>query len=705
MSSPDPLIGRKLGDYTIQDLLGRGGMARVYKGYDENLDRYAAVKVITSDFVATADEAEYKQRFQREARAIARLRHSNIVGVYQFGDLEGLYYMAMVFLDGDDLRMRLKDLGEKQERMPYLDILKMARDIASALDYAHEQGVIHRDIKPSNVMMTSTGAVLTDFGLALSTQEGTMGDTFGSAHYIAPEQAISSARAVPQSDLYSLGVVLYEAFAGQVPFDDPSVMSVALKHLNEAPPAPTLYNPELPAGVEKVLLRVLSKEPKNRYQTGEEMVNALERALGTKDEDTVELRAAALPPKPQPQPMQSASLEQYLRSLQDESKPSTPAKTEPVVTPAAPSPAVAVTAVEETAQQQTNIEAMPAAKVGDEKKRSIPWALIAVISLLAVLGIGAVLMSGGGDDDSGGDGAAAQTELTETEDAARATSTADAILAVEPSATATVEATATDTEEPTDEPTEAVTAEATVEVGTEVITEVATEEPTDELTESVALATEEPSETPTPEPTNTPEPSTTSTPEPTDTDTPEPSDTPTPEPSDTPTSEPSETPTPEPTNTLEPSTTSTPEPTDTDTPEPSDTPIPDEPPDIQLRYTNERFLLENVSNEQQNIRPLVFVSNQQRRFAAISWESVLSETILEHFFPEGCVQLLILEGTELAEPCRRYNTYIWRTATRSHFWVATAENTSFAVMIDDDVLVECPTTDEETEVTCEFALP
>src|SRR5690606_26556901 len=131
----------------------------------------------------------------------------------------------------------------------------MAGEIANALDYAHQQGVIHRDIKPSNIMMTTTGAVLTDFGLALTTTEGTKGDTFGSAHYIAPEQAISSARAVPQSDLYSLGVVLYEAFTGQVPFDDPSVMSVALKHLNEPPPSPSLYNPELPKSIERVLLK------------------------------------------------------------------------------------------------------------------------------------------------------------------------------------------------------------------------------------------------------------------------------------------------------------------------------------------------------------------------------------------------------------------------------------------------------------------
>ncbi len=278
--SEDSLVGKKLGDYTILNLLGRGGMSRVYQGYDENLDRYAAVKVISSDFATTTEE-EYTRRFQIEARAIARLRHPNIVGVYQFGRSEGIYYMAMVFLEGQDLRTHLNGYVERRTFIPVAEILHIARDVASALDYAHEQGVIHRDIKPSNIMLEKhTGrAILMDFGLALSVHEGTTGDTFGSAHYIAPEQAVSSAQAVSQSDLYSLGVVLYEMLAGKVPFDDPSAMSVALKHLNEAPPPMTLYNPQLPPEVETVIMRALDKKPEHRYPTGHELIDALERAL------------------------------------------------------------------------------------------------------------------------------------------------------------------------------------------------------------------------------------------------------------------------------------------------------------------------------------------------------------------------------------------------------------------------------------------
>ncbi|WP_119069398.1 protein kinase domain-containing protein [Aggregatilinea lenta] len=278
--SADPLVGKKLGDYTILNLLGRGGMSRVYRGYDENLDRYAAVKVISSDFATTTEE-EYTRRFQIEARAIARLRYPNIVGVYQFGRSEGIYYMAMVFLEGEDLRSHLNGYIERRTFIPVPEILRIVRDLAGALDYAHEQGVIHRDIKPSNIMLEQhTGrAILMDFGLALSVHEGTTGDTFGSAHYIAPEQAVSSAQAVPQSDLYSLGVVLYEMLAGKVPFDDPSAMSVALKHLNEAPPPMTLYNPQLPPEIESVIMRALDKKPEHRYPTGSDLVDALERAL------------------------------------------------------------------------------------------------------------------------------------------------------------------------------------------------------------------------------------------------------------------------------------------------------------------------------------------------------------------------------------------------------------------------------------------
>lgn len=282
----DPLIGTKLGDYEIRRLLGQGGMARVYLGHDSVLQRDAAVKIADPHFVRDEEREEYRERFLREARAIARLHHPNIVGVYQFGQSNGLYYMAMVFVEGRDLRHILKDHADAGTRMAAADILRIITDVADALDYAHQAGVIHRDVKPSNIMIKADGhAVLTDFGLVLNVPEGTIGTTFGSVHYIAPEQIESSRLAVPQSDLYSLGVVLYEMLTGAVPFNDTSVLSVALKQLNEAPPPPSALNPNISPALEAVVLKALAKNPEDRYQTGAALVMALERALGIVDDD------------------------------------------------------------------------------------------------------------------------------------------------------------------------------------------------------------------------------------------------------------------------------------------------------------------------------------------------------------------------------------------------------------------------------------
>jgi serine/threonine protein kinase len=289
--SGDMLIGRQLGDYTIQTLLGQGGMARVYKGYDASLQRYAAVKVVEPNLLASQDEGEYRERFLREARAIARINHPCVVSVFQFGELDNLYYMAMGFVEGDDLREIIKEYNRQKKTMSDKQIMRIIRDIAEALDYSHKNGVIHRDVKPSNIMVTGDGhAVLTDFGLALSAQEGTLGNTFGSVHYIAPEQAISSAQAVPQSDLYSLGVVLYEMLTGRVPFEDASAMSVALKHISDPPPLPSTINPRITPSVESVLLKALDKDPRKRHITGNAFATALEAAfMGDIPEDTDDL--------------------------------------------------------------------------------------------------------------------------------------------------------------------------------------------------------------------------------------------------------------------------------------------------------------------------------------------------------------------------------------------------------------------------------
>src|SRR5260221_1719955 len=399
----DPLIGKQLGDYIIQELLGRGGMARVYKGYDDRLQRYAAVKVINTDF-PTADQAEYAERFRREARSIARLHHPNIVGVYQFGEYEGNYYMAMVFIEGEDLRQILKRNAENSLMMDFAGVLNIVRGIGTALDYAHSRGVIHRDIKPSNIMLdTENLAILTDFGLALNMTEGTLGDTFGSAHYIAPEQAVSSPKADPQSDLYSLRVCLYEMLAGKVPFADPSAMSVALKHLNEAPPPPRQINPALTPAVERVMLKILDKDPNQRYATGALLADALEAAMQGKMEEQAPESVGkvagsyALPGQPDARKLAAAAHETRLQELRSIEKSTPPSAGPKPTSPVPPVPAKSVqdsspTPPMDLAGVRQAIAAASATGSSAPKNR-LPVALIAIVIL--VLGVGALLVATG----------------------------------------------------------------------------------------------------------------------------------------------------------------------------------------------------------------------------------------------------------------------------------------------------------------------
>jgi serine/threonine protein kinase len=273
----DPLIGRTLGNYRLDRLLGRGGMARVYFGWDIRLHRPVAIKVMDERY---RDNPAYTARFVREARAVAAWNHPNISKVYFAGEEEGWPFFVMEYIRGLDLQQLLRQYTAAGELMPHTDVLRIGRAMAKALDYAHQKGVIHRDVKPSNLIVSDDGrVVLTDFGLAMNVTQGTLGEVFGSPHYIAPEQARNSSEAVPQSDLYSLGVMLFEMLTGVVPFDDPSPTALALKHLTQDPPPPRQLNPALNPQVETVLLKALAKQPGQRYQTGEALVDALQSAL------------------------------------------------------------------------------------------------------------------------------------------------------------------------------------------------------------------------------------------------------------------------------------------------------------------------------------------------------------------------------------------------------------------------------------------
>jgi tRNA A-37 threonylcarbamoyl transferase component Bud32 len=276
----DNFIGKQLGDYRLKHLIAAGGMARIYQGVDVRLGRAAAIKVLTQDKLE-ADQS-LSERFQREAQAVAVLDHENIIPIYQYGEQDGLYFLAMKLIHGGDLADEMGQLQRQKKLMDPRKLLDIMTQVAAALDHAHEAGIVHRDVKPSNILIDRTGrAVLTDFGLVLRPQiDKTMGTAFGTPRYISPEQALASERAVPQSDLYSLAVIIYEAVTGSMVFKADTAMQVALSHISEPPPPPSSINPNTPRAVERELLKALSKDPEERHQTVGEFIAALKDAYG-----------------------------------------------------------------------------------------------------------------------------------------------------------------------------------------------------------------------------------------------------------------------------------------------------------------------------------------------------------------------------------------------------------------------------------------
>lgn len=267
--------GRKLGRYVLSRKLGAGGMAEVWEAFDEGLHRSVAVKVVRDEI---AGEAEFRERFIREARLAAGLEHPRILPIYDFGTEAGVTYLVMPLLPGGSLRERIAGPMHPEEAIDCL------ASIAAALDHAHARGVLHRDVKPSNVLVDASGSLLlADFGLAKSTAVSSeltaAGMVVGTPAYMAPEQAIG--RPVDaRADQYALGVLAFELLTGRTPFRSESPFAVLDKHLREAPPPPSTFVPSLPASVDAVLARALAKQPQDRFATCREMVEALAGALG-----------------------------------------------------------------------------------------------------------------------------------------------------------------------------------------------------------------------------------------------------------------------------------------------------------------------------------------------------------------------------------------------------------------------------------------
>lgn len=289
------LIGKVFGSrYRLEEKIGVGGMAEVYRAYDLTLNRTVAVKILYPQF---ASDADFVERFKREAQAAANLSHPNIVNVYDWGAENSTYYLVMEHLVGQNL----KQLIQKKGSLPPSLVVDIGRQVAAALQFAHKRNIVHRDIKPHNIIITDEGEVkVTDFGIARTvtsnlTQTGAI---LGTAYYISPEQA-KGEEVSPLSDIYSLGVVLYEMATGQLPFKGETPVAVALKHIQEQPPLPQELNPAIPAGLQAVILKALARDPLLRYQSAEELRQDLAKALAPEDSFAIDDEEATLVLKPE----------------------------------------------------------------------------------------------------------------------------------------------------------------------------------------------------------------------------------------------------------------------------------------------------------------------------------------------------------------------------------------------------------------------
>jgi serine/threonine protein kinase len=271
------LEGRLLGNrYEIIEKIGNGGMATVYKAKCHVLNRYVAVKILRDEF--TTDE-EFIKRFEVEAQSAASITHANIVSVYDVGNEGNLYYIVMELIKGKTLK---EIITQERGALPWKWSVNIAIQIASALEVAHRNNIIHRDIKPHNIIITEDGvAKVTDFGIAKAVSNSTItafGTTIGSVHYFSPEHA-RGGFTDSKSDLYSLGVVMYEMLTGKVPFDADTPVSIALKHMQEEPIPPIEKNSSIPIAVNNIIMKALKKDTQERYETATEMLSDLRRAL------------------------------------------------------------------------------------------------------------------------------------------------------------------------------------------------------------------------------------------------------------------------------------------------------------------------------------------------------------------------------------------------------------------------------------------
>ena len=275
-------VGSFLSDrYEILSKVGAGGMSDVYKAKDHILSRFVAIKVLKQEF---SEDSSFVTKFRAEAQSAAGLEHPNIVNIYDVGSENGLYYIVMEYVEG----ITLKTYIEKKGQLSFKESASIAIQVARGIESAHNKNIIHRDIKPQNIIISTEGKVkVTDFGIAKATSSNTISsDVMGSVHYASPEQA-RNGFVDGRSDIYSLGIVMFEMVTGRVPFDGETTVAVALQHLQEEIARPSKYAPDLPISFEKIILKCTQKTPDRRYQTIEELLADIRRSLAHPDEDFV----------------------------------------------------------------------------------------------------------------------------------------------------------------------------------------------------------------------------------------------------------------------------------------------------------------------------------------------------------------------------------------------------------------------------------
>ncbi|MFF1479055.1 protein kinase [Streptomyces sp. NPDC058301] len=418
------------GRYQLRDLLGEGGMASVYLAYDAALDRQVAIKTLHTEL---GREASFRERFRREAQAVAKLQHTNIVSVFDTGEDElggaTMPYIVMEYVEGQPLGSVLHSDIQQYGAMPADKALKMTADVLAALEVSHEMGLVHRDIKPGNVMVTKRGVVkVMDFGIARAMQSGVTsmtqtGMVVGTPQYLSPEQALG--RGVDaRSDLYSVGIMLFQLLTGRIPFDADSPLAIAYAHVQEEPVAPSSINRSLPPALDALVARALKKNPNERFPSAAAMRDEIARISASG-------QTAAAPvitgggPVPSGQgvgstvfpPLDSSAQPGYQGSVQTPYQaspygPPTPAPTpqpsygypqQQPMQPQAMQPQGAMPA-QHTPPPYTLSPSTPAA-AGSSSKKNTP--LIVGVVAVAVLAVGglvtALVMNNGGDSDSGGD--------------------------------------------------------------------------------------------------------------------------------------------------------------------------------------------------------------------------------------------------------------------------------------------------------------